>query len=92
MTNGIQLQLQLKFTEITRSSAIAEKPRDASLYWNVHVLRVYFMYTLRELGQDHITNIYTVSQKCHQTHDGNFIKSQPIFQNSFITEREGNFQ
>jgi len=29
---------------------------------------------------------------CHQTHGGNFIKSQPIFKILSPLEREGNFQ
>jgi len=36
---------------------------------------------------------YTVPQKgCHQTHGGNFVKSQPIFKILLPLVREGNLQ
>ena len=44
------------------------------------------------IGLKIASSLYTVSQKrCHQTHSGNFIKSQLIFKIPSPLEREGKF-
>ena len=50
------------------------------------------LFNLRRLEtKTKTTTEYCVPKRCHQTHGGNFVKSQPIFKILSPLEREGNF-
>jgi len=60
---------------------------------NSSVILFVSSYHAQQKSESQMKTLYIVSQKrCHQTHGGNFVKSQPIFKIFSPLEREGNLQ